>query len=105
MKNDRTIFSRTSEQEAFIPVRARVCNRLTLQPAAQQYQLRSSSVAPGLSSQAAPEDIHAARWAERHNSAGNKFQLRESLVGALDNIALPQARSFGCLERCSTANY
>ena len=60
---------------------------------------------PGLSSHPVPEDIHAAQRAERHNSAANKFQLRESLVGALDNIALPQAHSFGCLERCCTANY
>src|SRR6266852_1162411 len=97
MKNDSTISTRSSKQWAFIPIRARVSIRLTLQPAAQQYQLPSSGVACGLSSRAVPEDIHAARRAERYNSAANKFQFHESLVGALDNIALPQARSFGCL--------
>src|ERR1700746_1715189 len=105
MKNDGTISSRSSEHGAFIPIRARVGVRLTLQPAAQQYQLRPSGVAPGLSSHAVPEDIHAAQRAERHNSTANKFQLRESLFRALDHIALPQTRSFGCLEHCRTANY
>ncbi len=78
--------------------------RLTLQPAAQQNQFRSGSAARDFSSLSVPEDVHAARRAERHNRATGKFQLRESLFGSFENIALPQTRSFDCLKHCCAAN-
>jgi hypothetical protein len=104
MQNDGSVSGRRSECGALIPIRARVRVRLTLQPATQQNQFSSCGAAPGLCSRSVSEDVHAARRAERHNRATGKFQLRESLFGAFENIALPQTRAFGCLEDGCTAN-
>src|SRR5271169_2228904 len=35
----------------------------------------------------------------------HKFQLHKSLLGAFDDIALPQAHAFGALEHCCVANH
>jgi len=51
-----------------------------------------------------PENIYASRRTQRDNSAIHKFQLRESIVRGLDDIAQRQARSLRCLERRRTTN-
>src|ERR1700723_925466 len=104
MQDDGPVSSSCSEWEALIPIPARMGVRLTLQPAAQQNQFSPCGAAAGLCSRSVPEDVHAARRAECHNRATGKFQLRESLFGAFENIALPQTRSFGRLEHGCAAN-
>src|SRR5271154_1336032 len=105
VKNQVAISSGRSKQGALVTISPRVNIRLPLQPTAQQYQLRPSTVAPRFFPGHMPQDIDAARRTQRHNPPAGKFQLRKSPITRLDNVPLSQAHPFARLIQRRTTNY
>src|SRR5450631_2183144 len=83
------------KQVAFITIGADTGIRLRLQPPAQQHELaRDLATLSALMTRAPSEKIKPTRRTQGHDGPARKFQLHESLVGSLEDIALPETHSF-----------
>ncbi len=91
-----------------ITIRARGGIRLALQPAAKKNQLGPWGFARGLTIRAAPsvrENVKAAGRAQGHNSAPCKFKLDHSMVGAFEDVTLPQVHPFRAPQNPCASKY
>src|SRR5215472_19134497 len=79
-------------------------SRLTLEPSVQHHQVQNDILLALRFTRGALKNVHPAGRAKGNDGSVAKLQLDESLVGTLDDVALPDAHSLRALERGCSSN-